>query len=108
MMSKTVSVKKNVLYNLIYQVVTLLLPLITVPYISRVLGPDGVGISSYTNSIVQYFIILGTIGISLYGNRQIAYVRDDKHKLSVTFWSITILKLITTGIALIVYVLIFS
>ena len=53
-MSKSVSIKKNVVYNLVYQVVTLLLPLITVPYISRVLGPNGVGISSYTNSIVQY------------------------------------------------------
>ncbi|MGL5414768.1 MAG: flippase [Clostridium sp.] len=107
-MNKSISVKRNVVYNLAYQIVTLFLPLITVPYISRVLGANGVGVSSYTNSIVQYFVILGTIGISLYGNRQIAYVRDDKEKLSVTFWAITILKLITTGVAFIVYMIIFA
>lgn len=108
MNEKNISVKKNLVYNVVYQMVTLLIPLITVPYISRVLGANGVGISSYTNSLAQYFVILGTIGISLYGNRQIAYVRDDKKKLSTTFWAITILKTVTTGIALIIYIIIFG
>ena len=44
----------------------------------------------------------------MYGNRQIAYVRDDKEKMSKTFWSITFLKIITTSIALIVYIVIFG
>ncbi|WP_297633607.1 flippase [uncultured Clostridium sp.] len=108
MNEKNISVKKNLVYNVVYQIVTLLMPLITVPYISRVLGASGIGISSYTNSLAQYFVILGTIGISLYGNRQIAYVRDDKKKLSTTFWAITILKTITTLIALVVYIIVFG
>lgn len=102
------SIKKNLMYNILLQVVTLLIPLVTVPYVSRVLGKDGVGTYSYTLSIVQYFIIIGTLGISMYGNRAIAYVRDDKEKMSKTFWSITALKALTSSIALLVYILIFG
>ncbi|PGR03778.1 flippase [Priestia megaterium] len=93
------SIAKNYIYNVIYQIVTLIIPLITVPYISRVLGSNGVGVNAYTNSIIQYFILFGTIGISLYGNRAIAYVRDDKDELSRTFWGIFILKMITSIVA---------
>ena len=74
----TKSIKINFIYNLIFQIVTLCLPLITVPYTSRVLGREGIGLYSYTLSITQYFIIIGTLGMSLYGNRAIAYVRDNK------------------------------
>ena len=102
------SIAKNVMYNLLFQIVTVFMPLITVPYVSRILGKEGIGVYSYTLSIVQYFIILGTLGISMYGNRQIAYVRDDKEKMSKTFWSITFFKAITTSIAFIVYIAIFG
>ena len=104
-MNKTIA--KNVIYNVIYQAVTLLMPIITVPYVSRVLGKEGIGIYGYTNSIVQYFIILGSLGLSLYANREIAYKRDNKKDMSNTFWSLFILNFITVGIALIVYTLIF-
>lgn len=53
------SIRKNYTYNLIYQVMTLLTPFITTPYLSRVLGPDGTGIQSYTNSVVQLFCHCG-------------------------------------------------
>ncbi|MED4962656.1 flippase [Heyndrickxia coagulans] len=99
------SIAKNYIYNVIYQIVTLIVPLITVPYISRVLGSNGVGISAYTYSIIQYFVLLGTIGITLYGNRAIAYVRDDKNKLSETFWGIFSLQVITTLIAFLIFIL---
>ncbi|UZW66160.1 oligosaccharide flippase family protein [Priestia flexa] len=99
------SIAKNYLYNVVYQVINLLIPLITVPYVARALGADGVGINAYTNSIMQYFILFGTIGISLYGNRAIAYVRDNKEALSRTFFGILILKFITTGLAYLVFLL---
>ena len=76
-MSKTPSVRKNYIYNLIYQVMTLITPFITTPYISRVLGADGTGIQSYTNSVVQYFAILAALGTASYGQREIARHRDD-------------------------------
>lgn len=102
------SVFKNYLYNLVYQILLIILPIITVPYITRVLGSQGVGINALTNANIQYFILFGTLGISLYGNRTIAYVRNDKEKLSNSFWSIFVLKLITTSIAYVAFIIIFA
>ena len=62
-------VVKNYLYNASYQILNLLIPLITVPYISRVLGAHDVGINEYTNSWVTFFYLMGQMGITLYGNR---------------------------------------
>lgn len=101
------SIKKNYFYNLFYQLLLIITPIITVPYLSRVLGPEGIGIQSYTNSIVQYFILFGTLGISLYGQREIATYRDDKFKRSVIFCELFIIKFFTVSISLILY-LIFS
>ena len=94
---------KNFLWNMGYQVFVLLLPIITIPYVSRVLGPTGIGINAYTNSIVQYFILFGTLGLTVYGNREVAYQRDNSKKLSNIFWELTFFKLITTGIAVAFY-----
>ena len=57
------SISRNYLYNVSYQLLTLLTPFITTPYLSRVLGPDGIGIYSYTTSIVSYFILFSTLGL---------------------------------------------
>lgn len=86
---------KNYLYNVGYQIFVLFIPLITVPYVSRVIGSEGVGINAYTNSIISYFVLFGSIGISLYGNRTIAYNRGNKQLLSRTFWEIAILRICT-------------
>lgn len=94
---------KNYLYNVVYQVLLLLVPLITVPYISRVLGPDLVGINSYTNSWMTFFMLFGQMGIALYGNREVAYHRENKEDRSRIFWSIEVLQAITISIALIAY-----
>ncbi|WP_268729706.1 oligosaccharide flippase family protein, partial [Streptococcus gallolyticus] len=58
---------KNYLYNMSYQVIAIILPLITVPYISRVLGSEAVGINSYTNAIITYFVLIANIGLTVYG-----------------------------------------
>lgn len=100
---KEKSVKKNYLYNLIYQVLTLILPLITTPYISRTLGPSQIGIYSYTNSVVTYFILFGSLGVSLYGQREIAYIGDDVSKRKKTFWEIIILRFIAITISMAIY-----
>lgn len=95
---------KNYLYNASYQVFILLVPLITTPYLARVLGPKGVGINSFTNSITQYFILFGSIGVSLYGNRQIAFVRDNRKKLSQTFYEIFFMRVITISLSCIAFI----
>ncbi len=94
------SVRKNYFYNLLYEIVVLVVPLITAPYLSRVLGADGVGVSSYTLSIVSYFILVANIGVASYGSREIAMVRDDKHDMSKTFWELLFLKMFTGLISL--------
>ena len=101
------SVKKNFLYNTIYQIFIILLPIITVPYVSRVLQPEGVGIFSYTAAYSQYFVLFGMIGIPLYGNRQIAYTKVSDNDLSEEFFSIYSLQLITTIISFFVYIIFF-
>lgn len=83
----------------------MILPLITVPYVSRVLKPEGVGTFAYTDSIVRYFILFGMLGIGIYGNKMVAMVRDDKIQLSKTFFSIYYLQLLLTGISLIAYLI---
>lgn len=97
------SIKKNYFYNLFYQLLTMVLPFITTPYVSRVLGANNIGIYSYTYSIVSFFILFGSLGISLYGQREIAFVQDDKKKYSKIFWEILLLKTITLSISMIVY-----
>lgn len=99
------NVVKNFFWNAGYQLFILIVPLITIPYISRVLGPTGVGVNSYTNSVVQYFILLGSLGINTYGNREVAYCRDSREKLSKVFWEISLLRFICIGIATVFYII---
>ena len=101
------SVAKNYIYNLIYQVLILILPLVTAPYISRVLGAENIGIYSFTLSISAYFILFGSLGIALYGQREIAYNQKNKKKYSVTFWEINLLRAITMFVAIIIFYFIF-
>lgn len=76
-------VKKNYIYNLAYQILAMLAPLITTPYISRILGAKNIGIYSYTLSIVTYFTLFLVLGLHMYGQREIAYSQDDLHNQSV-------------------------
>lgn len=76
---------KNFIYNTGYQLLTIILPIITIPYVSRKLGANGLGIYSFTNAIVQNFALFGTLGITNYAIRQVAYFRDDPKKLNYTF-----------------------
>lgn len=96
--------KKNFIYSIIYQVLVLIIPIITAPYLSRTLGVKGVGIYSYTYSIVSYFILLTMLGVNNYGNRTIAKVRDNKEKMSKEFWSIYFFQLIMGITMLSIYI----
>lgn len=80
--------KRNIIYQTAYQMLTIILPLITSPYVSRVLGAENLGIYSYTCSIANYFVLFAMLGINNYGNRTIAMVRDDQDELNKTFSNI--------------------
>lgn len=98
------SIIKNYIYNTLYQITVMFIPLITMPYLTRIFSPDQLGINSYTLSIVNYFVLFGLLGMQLYGNRQIAYVREDKEKLKNTFWSLYATQVITIIISIIIYI----
>ena len=85
--------KNNLIYHLSYMVLTFFLSLVTAPYLSRVLGVDGTGTYSYVFSVAYYFHIATTLGLNHYGNRAIAKVRNDREKLSKTFWSVYFMQL---------------
>ena len=102
------SIAKNYIYNLIYQLLTILLPLITTPYLSRVLGAEPIGIYGYILSIVTYFILFGSLGIAMYGQREIAYLQNDKQKRSKTFWEICIIRFIMLTVAIILFYFAFA
>lgn len=87
-------IKTNILYNMAYQVLVLIVPLITSPYISRVLSVKGIGIFSYVSSVAYYFFVLVTMGLANYGNRCIAKQRDNKVSRSKTFWSIYYMQIV--------------
>lgn len=104
-MTKKKSITKNYIYNASYQVLTLITPLITTPYLSRVLGADGIGVYSFTASIVAYFTMFAALGTLTYGNREISYLQDDRKARTQMFWEIELLSIITTLISLVAYIL---
>lgn len=97
------SVARNYIYNLSYQILAIIIPLITTPYLSRVLGAENIGIYSYTLSITTYFILFGSFGVAMYGQREIAYVQKNINKRSITFYEIFIMRLITLFISLLIF-----
>lgn len=99
------SVRENFIYNVVYQILLIVLPLITTPYISRVLGADGVGIYSYTYTVANYFMLAAMLGVKNYGNRSIAAAREDRMLLSRTFWQIYGLQFLCALAAVLFYFL---
>lgn len=102
------SIKKNYIYNLSYQLLAIILPIITTPYLARVLGANGNGIYGYTLSIVTYFILFGSLGITVYGQREIAYVQNDDDKKNKLFTELVIFRLITMILSSIMFFVIFG
>lgn len=104
-MSKKPSVKKNYLYQVIYQILTILIALVTSPYLTRVIGATGTGIYGFHYNIANYFGVFALLGIANYGNRAIAQTRDNRQRMNATFSSILVLHLLISSIVLGVYVL---
>lgn len=97
------SITRNYIYNMIYQVLILVLPLVTTPYLSRVLGAEGIGIYGYTYAVVTYFILFGSLGVAMYGQREIAYAQENIEARKKTFIEIVLFRFITIAIATVFY-----
>ena len=101
-MSKS-TVKTNFIYQTVYQVIMLVTPLALSPYVSRVLGPEGIGAYSYTYSVAYFFVIVSMLGILDYGSREIAKCRDDIDRLSLKFSEIFFVHFLVSVIVLVIY-----
>ena len=90
------SLKKNVALNVTKTLFSLIFPLITFPYASRILLPDGIGKVNFARAVIEYFVLIATLGISVYGIREAAKVRDDKVRLSKITKELFIINIFST------------
>lgn len=97
-MQKKSSLQKNAILNITYKLSSILFPLITYPYVSRILLADNIGKVSFFSSLTNYMMMVGSLGISTYGIRTIAKVRDNKKKLSVVTKELLSINLVVTCI----------
>ena len=97
------SLKKNYAYSLASQLLMILLPIVSTPYLSRVLGDTNLGVYDYILSIVHYFILFGCIGLNLYGQREIASHHRDPRAKSAIFFELTIIRLVTVSLSASIY-----
>lgn len=95
--------KKNSLLMILYELLGLIVPLVLTPYLSRKLGAAGVGLYSYSYSIVLYFVIFIQLGVKLYGKREVAKVNDNKEGYSSVFCEIFSLQVFSFLIVCIIY-----
>ena len=97
------SLVKNSIYNIIYKAVSVLYPLVAVTYVSHVLMSEKMGMVSYAQNIVSYFVIIAALGIPTYGIREIAVRAENIRSRSKTFWELYIINAISTTVAIIGY-----
>lgn len=97
------SIKKNLVYYFILSVSQVLFPLITIPYISRVLDPEGVGKVSFIDSFTYYFIAIAELGITVYGTREVARLRDDRTALRKLVSELILLQIYATLMTVFIY-----
>ena len=102
---KSHSIKYNFLMNFILSASQFLFPLITFPYISRVLLAEGSGKVAFASSVANYFLMVASLGIPTYGIRACAQVRDDRTELSRTAQELLFINFVTTVLIAITYVL---
>lgn len=105
MMEKQRSVIKNYFYTAFYQVVAILVPLITTPYLARVLGAEGIGQYAYSYSLLSLMRLFAVLGFNVYGQREIAKHRNNAYEKSKVFWEIMIAKSIPFAISFVFYCL---
>ena len=97
------STRKNTIYNMAYRLFSMLLPLVTAPYLSRVVGTEGVGLYGYAWAISYTFCLVGMLGLENYGPRAIAQAKDDPNQLNRTFSSIWRMQLLVAGFTLLLW-----
>lgn len=102
---KTTSLAKNYFFNITYKLLNIAMPLITAPYLSRVVGAEGLGIYAYYYAIAHYFYLFGKMGLNNYGTREIAISKDNQENINSTFSSIYMQQIISSVIMQLIYII---
>lgn len=102
------SLVKNFLYNSLLTLANLIFPLILFIYVSRIIGPDGLGKVSFISTFSGYFLLFGLFGVGNYGIREIARVKGEAGALRKTFNELFLITCITIGLALLAYAAAFA
>lgn len=97
------SLKRNLVYNYILSISQVLLPIISIPYVSRILTPEGIGRISFIDSLTYYFIVIAEFGIVVYGTREVARTQHDPLQLRKTVSELLALHILSSSCALILY-----
>jgi O-antigen/teichoic acid export membrane protein len=98
------SLHKNAILNVSYSVLRLLFPLITFPYVSRIIGPTGIGAANYYQAVAHYFILLANLGLPMYGAREIARARGNEGEFGKLFSELVVIGIVFAGIGVAAYV----
>lgn len=99
------SIKKNFAYKSALTISTYIMNFITFPYVSRVLGVEGIGLVSFVDNTVNYFLLFASMGIGFLGTREIAAIKDNKKKSDTVFANVLGLNLLFTLVTLVIYLL---
>lgn len=99
------AVKRNLIYYFVLSASQVLLPLVSIPYLSRVLDPEGVGRVSFVDSLVYYFVAIAEVGLTVYGTREVARHRDNPGELNKLIPELLLLHLFTSVFSIAVYCL---
>lgn len=103
-MVKKDTLKKNFTFQLLYQALILIIPLIQAPFLTRTIGDEALGVYTYVNSIAYYFVLLAMLGIERHGQRIIASAKDET-ELRKRFWSLLFVHIIFSLISLLAYII---
>lgn len=101
---KRSDLKKNFFYNAISSILGIIIPIITTPYIARVLGVSGLGEYSFRYSIAAYFVTVAMLGLNNYGNRTIAAIRDDKSRFEKVYCEIHTMQIFVSLVVFVAYI----
>ena len=94
----------NYIYNTLYQILSIIIPLITTPYLTRVLGSHSLGVSTYVLSIVTMYQTIGNLGMDTYCRREIAYTKARNSNLKTSFYELFLIRSILLIITLVAYI----
>lgn len=107
MNNRSNSIKINYFFNLFASIITLIVPFVTAPYVSRVFNASVLGVNSYISTVSNIFVIVSTFGFYVYGQREISKCLNDREQISKVFWNVFFVRLVLTALCSLIYIFIY-